>query len=810
MKDKMKKILFLVLSLILLGGANSVKAIVLGDEITSLAGITDGTMFIISDDGTKAKYFWGNGTTSGENENKNANIGEIPADAYFYFSLEKYTGNDIPNTTSPADNIYRIKITNADGDGYPYGSNGCYLNAVLNYASVVISGTKDGWGSDAKDALWYVTYDEEKGFSFQNVYRSVNSLSSWLAIGKNFESDQQYLKLYSKPVDPLATEKAALTAKINRARMYHALAYTDASFSALTGEITTAEAALAAAASAESLTTATDNLQTKIDALVFKEGFQNLTADMFKAWNKADAADAVTTGTATCNYILFTATDLPYGESGVGYLHYADLSSYTTLYVIATEKRPRFMMNRDVNEGQWNANEGDSHLIDNTKGGWSAKYFSNEGSVYSVNLALLAEEKGFAHLNTIKVEGWQATDIIKGMYLYRTPDPLQSEKDDLLAEINRGKNVNTFARTAASVTALSDAISAGETELSNKAATAESLVAAKNAITAAIAGLKLQDGYTNLTKEMANDNVDYVLNSSTGQAYGTGGVDMNTYAELNEFDQFVVLASVGKPRFCMNRLTANGQIGADLESSNMIDINTQGDYAGYTWATTKYQTIDGNKYTLDLKKIAEDWNGLARLHAIKGANYNNVTVTDMLLYRTVTVGETGYATFGSLNKSAKLNGVTAYAAKYEGGVVTLAPVTNVPAGKGVVVKAGAGSFAPTFDVEASDIDSDLKVSNGTVTGDGSTIYVLNKVADTVGFYLLKAGNTLEAGKAYLKIDDPSGARSFVGIRGLDATGISTVQDSPKTDDVYYNLNGQRVSRVKKGLYIRNGKKAYVD
>ena len=118
MKDKMKKILFLVLSLILLGGANSVKAIVLGDEITSLAGITDGTMFIISDDGTKAKYFWGNGTpNSGENENKNANIGEIPADAYFYFSLEKYTGNDIPNTTSPADNIYRIKITNADGDG---------------------------------------------------------------------------------------------------------------------------------------------------------------------------------------------------------------------------------------------------------------------------------------------------------------------------------------------------------------------------------------------------------------------------------------------------------------------------------------------------------------------------------------------------------------------------------------------------------------------------------------------------------------------------------------------------------------------
>ena len=157
-----------------------------GDEITALDYITGGTKFVISDNGTKAKYFYTN------NENENANVANVPSDSYFYFTLEPYTGDDVAGA-------YWIKITNAAGDGYPRGSDGTsnyYLNAVLSYAEVVISGTKDGWGGNKKDALWYVTYDAEKGFSFQNVFRKDNGGNSWLAIDKNFAKDQQYLKLY--------------------------------------------------------------------------------------------------------------------------------------------------------------------------------------------------------------------------------------------------------------------------------------------------------------------------------------------------------------------------------------------------------------------------------------------------------------------------------------------------------------------------------------------------------------------------------------------------------------------------------------
>ena len=158
-----------------------------GTEITKLSDITGGKKFVISDNGTNAKYFYTN------NENENANVKDVPYDSYFYFTLEPYTGDDVAGA-------YWIKITNAAGDSYPRGTNGgTYLNAILTFSEAAISAQKEGWsnvGNEQKDALWYVTYDAEKGFSFQNVYRSENNLSSWLAIGNKFKSDQQYLKLY--------------------------------------------------------------------------------------------------------------------------------------------------------------------------------------------------------------------------------------------------------------------------------------------------------------------------------------------------------------------------------------------------------------------------------------------------------------------------------------------------------------------------------------------------------------------------------------------------------------------------------------
>ena len=140
-----------------------------------------------------------------------------------------------------------------------------------------------------------------------------------------------------------------------------------------------------------------------------------LTQDMFFAWD-GWGADAQKTGPADCTYVIGESTGQPYGDSQV--INYADLSLYSKLIVVCTEGTPRFLFNRDIDEGQWNENEAESHLIDNTRNGWSAKYFSQDGETYIVDLKQMVKDKGFAHLHSIKGANW-ANVTVTSMELVR-------------------------------------------------------------------------------------------------------------------------------------------------------------------------------------------------------------------------------------------------------------------------------------------------------------------------------------------------------------------------------------------------------
>lgn len=116
---------------------------------------------------------------------------------------------------------------------------------------------------------------------------------------------------------------------------------------------------------------------------------------------EADPGD----GSPWCPFVLNQSTGQPYGDPAVN--GYADLSMYSKLVVVCTEGTPRFLFNRDVDDGQWNADEAQSHLIDNTRSGWSDKYFSFDGvDTYTVNLKQMTKDKGFCHLHAIKGANW--------------------------------------------------------------------------------------------------------------------------------------------------------------------------------------------------------------------------------------------------------------------------------------------------------------------------------------------------------------------------------------------------------------------
>ncbi len=191
-------------------------------------------------------------------------------------------------------------------------------------------------------------------------------------------------------------------------------------------------------------------------------------------------------------------------------------------------------------------------------------------------------------------------------------------------------------------------------------------------------------------------------------------------------------------------------------------------------------------------------------------NYTFTSV-DLLYTPTVTIGSAGYATLGYA-AALDLTGIEAYTAAVSGDKVVLTSVKDkkIPAGTGIILKGSDGVTIP-LTTEATDeiMGNELLVSDGTVTGDGSTIYVLANGSNDVGFYLLQSGDKVPAGKAYLSVS--AGARPFIGFgNDNETTGIQTVANSQQpTANSYYDLQGRRVAQSIKGLYILNKKKVII-
>jgi len=192
-----------------------------------------------------------------------------------------------------------------------------------------------------------------------------------------------------------------------------------------------------------------------------------------------------------------------------------------------------------------------------------------------------------------------------------------------------------------------------------------------------------------------------------------------------------------------------------------------------------------------------------------------IVVDNFRLYRvgqvateTVTVGEALYATYvAPVDVDFTGAEVSAFAAQTMDGYVHLEPVATVPAGAAVVVKADA---AGTYNVNlttgaALGTDNDLVSSTDPVTADG-TQYILAKQDEEVGFAMATTGSTIAAGKGYLVINSP--VKAFYGFDGDDATGINDIELAGENAPIY-NVAGQRISKMQKGINIVGSKKVMV-
>lgn len=222
--------------------------------------------------------------------------------------------------------------------------------------------------------------------------------------------------------------------------------------------------------------------------------------------------------------------------------------------------------------------------------------------------------------------------------------------------------------------------------------------------------------------------------------------------------------------------------------------------------TTEYQDVD---LLISGVPTATTNHVIFKIGKYVGTVYlKKIEVYEALGAKVIKVGEAGFTAFSSDNGFATSDIVTAYGAKYDGSKIVLTPVTEIPAGAGVIIEAAEGTYKVPVIEGASSIASvnDLLVSDGNATSDGSYYALANK-SHGVGFYKVKSGLAVPAGKPYLVIS--ASAPDFLGFDGDDTTSISELSVKGQTDGEFFNLAGQRVAQPTKGLYIVNGKKVVI-
>ncbi len=247
-------------------------------------------------------------------------------------------------------------------------------------------------------------------------------------------------------------------------------------------------------------------------------------------------------------------------------------------------------------------------------------------------------------------------------------------------------------------------------------------------------------------------------------------------------------------------------------SENEFTFSWNNTFSSYALNYIKVQNVDGTYYPFcdAAEAYAATWI-LEEVASSISVNLTEITSDDHLL----TGIEGRIATFSAPFASAIPAGVTAYYAQPMNvngtDVISLTSLKEgvIPAEFGVLL------VGNTDKVEMLPSDANHYTPNNAFShsaGSNVTLeansYIFVRGDQGIGFYPAKVGSTLNANKAYLKLNSNSQVSAF-RLTLDEVTAIEGV-NAQKVDTAIYDLSGRRVSNViKGGIYIQNGKKFIV-
>lgn len=319
--------------------------------------------------------------------------------------------------------------------------------------------------------------------------------------------------------------------------------------------------------------------------------------------------------------------------------------------------------------------------------------------------------------------------------------------------------------------------------------------------------------------------VSYIAAGGNYYQRGTDGYALKTISDKNDLStyiEFVKVEGVADPTYKLNcagrgigtPLTVSGsnynqpfELTAEPGEGNDYQFAVLPKHPGYVTILDK--TLGGTQGLLHEAGWSEDVNAVVRWESDGSLNASawmveDVTPLELGLKATADANYASlYLPYGvSLSAS-----VEAYTATYnadESALVMQSIGSEVPALTPVVLKGDVASLELELNtaVAAATGENVLQGTLKPMTWEENYLS-LGKSDDVAGFYKWD-GTELAANRAYV-VPTSSGVKGLAFTFG-EATGLSSVevaQDAPKA---IYNLAGQRVQKIEKGVYIVNGKK----
>ena len=340
-----------------------------------------------------------------------------------------------------------------------------------------------------------------------------------------------------------------------------------------------------------------------------------------------------------------------------------------------------------------------------------------------------------------------------------------------------------------------------------------------------ISGSSTED-LTYYYKAMANENwIDYVLPAGDNQNfnfnYSEAGAGTYTLTFTVNTDANTVELAILK--LDENTYTVAGSVifGSEWEPTDTNNDMARNSDNSFTWTkkdvelaantTIEYKVVKNHAYSNGEYPASN-----AKIE-IKDAGTYDITITykDNNVSHAIAVQKSisaaGYATFcSSYDLNFEGTGITAYIAKVNGNEVTFEEVTEAKAKTGLLLKAAEGAYSlPMEEASTSATSALVGVTEEKKVAAGA--FVLLNGEQGVGFYKTTKEFTVGANTAYIPALTGGATRSFIGFNFEDntTTAIEGVAAEKANDGTVYNLQGQRVEKAQKGLYIVNGKKVLV-